>query len=270
MNTRKLFIAVAVGLAVLVVVGLLLKRRSVEQQIPRQPAVLPNAGHPTEVSSSGRLASVVSPEKEKVVTVHANEVLANVNATKITLRDLIPLASNDYSNAEQAMPVWMYEALLNRAIERELAFQAAREQGVEMDAGQQGEVERVRQQILHRDDKRPDVLAHLNTGDVKDLAEFQARDAAGFLIQDALLAKAGVPSQFVNDEQVRRHYEQNPGKYRLLPDDPKLRAAAWLEIDKTIRQEISAQTIDNYQARRVQYLNQLKAAAYIKINPPGS
>ena len=101
-------------------------------------------------AAATRVHTVVSQEPEQpveTVRIPAAKTLAKVNHALITLKDLAPLGQAS-SNAEKLMSAEMYRALLDRAIERELTFQAARAKGIELTEEQQRQREQVRETLL--------------------------------------------------------------------------------------------------------------------------
>src|SRR5438128_7446652 len=74
--------------------------------------------------------------------VRADQVLAKVNDQAILLKDLVPLRPDDQ---EQAITSEEYELRLNRAIEMELALQAAAARGVDLTPEQKRRVDGIAQ-----------------------------------------------------------------------------------------------------------------------------
>ena len=72
----------------------------------------------------------------QTVRVRADEVLATVNGTNLTLKDLTPVKPESRLE-ERTMGLDMYQMLLKRAVERELAFQFAQARGVTLTGAQQ-------------------------------------------------------------------------------------------------------------------------------------
>lgn len=195
----------------------------------------------------------------RVVRVRPDQVLAAINGVAITLKDLIPLEDTE-AGAEQTLESQMYEFLLKRAIERELTFQAARAQGVELSGEQQRQLAEMRSALERQD---PDVVQQLTMNSAR--IEFDIRDATGLMLQANLAAHAGLPSPHVTPEQVEQYYASHTGDYRELPADPAERQAAWQEIDLQIRQKLVPQVEAEYQRNLRALLDQLKASANIVV-----
>jgi hypothetical protein len=194
-----------------------------------------------------------------VLTVKPGQTLATVNGVPIMLDDLVPLPAEKLGS-EQVMSAEMYRSLLNRAVERELTFQAAREQGVELTAAQRGRLADLRARSEQREPGVFDTVQH-NPVNV----EFEQRDAIGLLLQAALAEKAGVPSPHVTAAQVRDYYQQHSTELGALPADTAQRQSAWEKIDQAIRQRLAPQLQAEHQAGVQQFVGQLKAAARIDI-----
>jgi hypothetical protein len=93
---------------------------------------LPQFGDFSKADSTARRSTgTASPHYQ--ASVDAAQVLAVVNKTPITLRDLMPLALGE---TEMTLSHQEYDSRLQRAIEIELTFQAARSEGVELTAKQ--------------------------------------------------------------------------------------------------------------------------------------
>ena len=155
--------------------------------------------------------------------------------------------------------------LLNRAMDRELTFQTAREQAVALTEVQKKQLEELRARSEKSEPGVFDTVQHnpANT-------EFELRDAQALLLQAALLEKAGIASAHVNPQQVQAYYQQHQADYGPLPAEPALRQAAWEGIDQEIRNKLAPQLEAEYQQKFQQYFQQLRAAAKIATAPSGS
>ena len=213
MKNRKLIGAVAV-LAVVIAAIFLLKSRPapVPPAAPSQPAaesvappVLPPTPAPKAASPASPPAEAIAPPQHApepaapvavaprpVVRVHTGQILATVNNVPITLKDLMPLAPGDMSSEQQIEPD-IYESRLNRAIEAELTFQAARSQNVSLTDEQQQRLQQI------RDKAAADIEAYKSQGmtwtSIKtEQLEFEERITSALLLQQNLVAKTGGPS----------------------------------------------------------------------------
>jgi hypothetical protein len=207
MKNRKLIVAV-VALVVVIAAILLLKSRPA----PAPPAVpspaapeplAPPALPPTATSPAPPPAEAIAPSQHApeqgaqvtppvVARVGAGQILATVNNVPIMLKDLMALAPGDMSS-EQRMEPDVYESRLNRAIEAELTFQAARSQNVNLTDEQQLRLQHI------RDKAAADIEAYKSQGmtwtSIKpEQLEFEERMTSALLLQQNLVAKAGGPS----------------------------------------------------------------------------
>lgn len=226
---------------------------------PTQPAPAPRvAATPT----APRLETVVPANGAapvSVVRVKPGQTLATVNGVAITLKDLVPLPA-EKAGTDQLMSAEMYESLLNRAVEREVTFQAAQAQGVELTAAQRQRLANLRTRSEAREPGVFDTVQQ-NPANV----EFEQRDATGLLLQAALAEKAGVPSPHVTAAQVQAHYQQHLADYGALPADPAQRQAAWEKIDQAIRAKLAPQLQAEHQEKFQKFVEQLKASAQIAL-----
>jgi len=199
-----------------------------------------------------------------VVRVSPGKVLATVSGVAITLQDLMPLPAVK-AESEQALSAERYQFLLDRAIEREVTFQAARGQGLELGASQRQQLEQLR---ARNERTEPGVFDTVQQNPAN--TEFAVCDATGLLLQAALAEKAGVPSPHVTPTQVQAYYQQHQAEYGALPVEPAQRAAAWERIDRDIRLKLASQVQADHQARFDQFREQLKATAQITAPEPES
>ena len=287
MKTLKwIGLVIIVGLTVLVVV-LLFDRRS-EPRTPESTASLPR---PLPASDTKAAPATPAPERPaanqpvavppivsppanvgrepgaataQAVRVKPGQVLATVNGVAITLKDLLPLPP-EKAGTEQVLSAERYGFLLDRAIEREVAFQAARTQGVELSVTQRKRLEDMRTRSGERE---PGVFDTVQQNPAN--TEFEVHDATALLLQAALAEKARVPSPHVTSAQVQAYYQQHQAEYGALPAEPAQRQAAWEKIDQDIRQKLAPQVQAEHQESFQKFLEQLKAAAQIRKASPGS
>ncbi len=209
--------------------------------------------------SAIELAPSASTEQAQVVAkIRADQVLATVNNKPIAGRDLMPFGAG----AEQAMTPERYRYLLNLAIERELIFQAAKADGVELTREQKNQIAEFRSsQQPHDGDgvlKRLDIQ-----GSLDDEITWEARDAESKFILTSLMAKAGAASPYVTEEQAQQYYQTHKDEFGEMPTEPTERQSAWQEIDLRIRQKLVLEMQAEYQRRSRELLDQLKASAKI-------
>jgi hypothetical protein len=237
------------------------------------PSPVPAIPTPAEelYTAPPRLETVVPQEGGEpltVVRVRPDQVLATVNNIPITLKDLMVVGTAQ-DGAEQSMSPDVYEFLLNRAIERELTFQAARAQGIRLTEEQQRQLDQIGTSKFAgdiEDDGSP--VAHLNVpGTAEQRRAFEVRDATAFLLQASLLAKAGVASPHVTSAQVEQYYRQHIAEYGQLPADAERRWTAWQQIDLAIRQRLARQVQQEYDEAVRELLDQLRANASVQVTP---
>jgi hypothetical protein len=198
--------------------------------------------------------------------VGADHELAKVNGVAITLKDLLPLGVADTAVNHSLSPE-MYEFLLNKAIVRELTFQAAQAQGLKLTDEQNRQLEQVRESVVARYATAPAQVVHLNaTGTLEDRIAFELRDAASPLLLDLMLAKAGMPAPHITEAQVEAYYRTHAAEYGALPDEPGERRAVWQKIDLAIRNQLAPEMQAQYQQALNKMLQELRASASITLS----
>jgi hypothetical protein len=197
---------------------------------------------------------------QKVVRVKPESILATVKGIPITLKDMIPLPK-EKSGTEQMISAEMYDFLFNRAIERELTFQAARAQGVELSQEQKDRLAEIRAQSERHDPAVFDPVQHNNAS-----SEFEQRDFEGLALQANLAQKASVPSSFVTSEQVEAYFLQHRNDYSQIPEDPAQRSAAsWAAVDTEIRAKLTPALQAEHDRQLSKMLEGWKAQANIVV-----
>ena len=208
---------------------------------PQRENVVPQSGGPAEA----------------VVRIKPDRVLATVNGVSITLKDLVPLPK-DKANTEQMLSAEMYDFLFNRAVQREVTFQAARAQGIELTDSQKERLAELRA----RSEAKPAGVFD-TVGQNPENTEFEQRDFAGLALQAVLAEKAGVPSAYVTSEQVEEYFLQHKSDYAQIPTDPAQRSSdAWAAVDSDIRKKLTPAL----QAEHDRQLNKMMADLLAKAN----
>src|SRR5205814_2175231 len=101
----------------------------------------------------------------------------------------------------------MFDFLRGLAIERELVFQTARIQGIELTAEQKSRLEQIRRSLAEREHEESGQVLHLNqSGTLEDEIAFELRDATSRFLEVSLLEKAGAPSPLVTESAVQDYY----------------------------------------------------------------
>jgi hypothetical protein len=278
MKKQQAFLIVVAALIVVVAAIVLFKPRPAPTPAPAPVAAGAERGEPPSTRAattpepeppSTQAATTLPPvvaHTQTLMNVRAGEVLATVNGTAITLKDLLAVDASK-TDAAQEMPLDMYEALLNRAIDRELVFQTARSQGIELTEQQKQSLEQARAAAQARFADPVNLEMFKRTGGlgtVEDQIAFELRDAESNLLTTTLAAKAGVPPAQVSSKEVEEYYAANKAEFGELPADPAERQAAWEKIDHQIRWRFLSQ----YQQAIRQYLAELRINATIAVERP--
>jgi hypothetical protein len=219
---KKQQILLVAVVAVVVVAAFILLRPRPEPAPPAPPAEAPETGAttPTPPAPAAPEPEVVTPPAPPAVEepappevapepvaphehkplappsaairVQANQILATINNIPVTLKDLVPLTPGDTSSESEMEPD-VFQSRLNRAIEAELTFQAARSRGVNLSAEQQDRL----QQIADRAQATVQQYREQGlqwTSVTPQQIEFEQRMVSALLYQQNLVALAGGPS----------------------------------------------------------------------------
>ena len=208
--------------------------------LPVTNVVAENAGKPNET-----------------VKIKADQVVGSVNGVALSLKDLVPLAG-DKAGTEQVMSAEYFEFLLRRAVDRELTYQTARREGVELTAELK---ERLADHRVRSASTEEGTFDTLQRG--VENTEFQQRDLAAMALQYALAEKAGVPSPHVTTEEVAAYYQKHNTEYHALPTEPAEYEAAWAVIDQDIRAKLAPELQARHEEALKKYLETLRASAQI-------
>lgn len=211
-------------------------------------------GHPTAIFKDYQPPSTNAPEP--VLNLKPEAVLASVNGRSLKAQDVLPPGSSN-----QPVSLEVCEYFLQRAIDRELVFQTARSQGVELDPSQKQQMENFK---TMREQRGPGLVSDLNGG-APELS-FESRDAEAFMLQASLMEKSGA-SPNVTAEQVNAYYQQHLPDFGELPADEQARHDAWNNIDFQIREKLASGVRSDFQNRLADYMKQLEAKADIQRTP---
>ena len=201
-----------------------------------------------------------TPPKE-IVRVKPAQVLASVNGTPVTLKDLVAVPVSQ-RGAEQTISASLYDMLLERAVVREVAVQAAEAQGIELTPEQRAQLEKNRSEMMS---SSPEVIDMTMP---PERVAFEQRDTEGRMLLVNLAAAAGAPSAFVTEDQVKAYYEGHKSEFEELPADPQEARWAWQRIDREIRNRLVADTTAAYNQAYDKVVADLKSAATIEITAP--
>ena len=219
---------------------------------PKAPADPPAAARPVT-----NVVAENAGQPNETVKVNADQVLGTVNGVALTLKDLVPLAG-DKAGTDQVMSAEHFEFLLKRAVDRELTYQVARSQGVELTDALKERLAEHKARSTSTEEGTFDTLQH-----GVENTEFQQRDLAAMALQYALAEKAGVPSPHVTTEAVAAYYQKHNAEYRALPTEPSEYDAAWAVIDQDIRAKLAPEMQTRHEAALNKYLETLRATAQI-------
>ena len=202
-----------------------------------------------------------APAQQKV-QIRADQVLASVNGVAITLKDLMPVKP-EAAAEERTLDPDMYDMLLNRAVERELAFQLAQAKGVKLTETQQQNLARRRAQS---DQAEPGEFDNLGRSAVN--AEFEQRDSAGLMLLHNLAAAAGVSQPHVTAEQVQDYFAEHWNEYPAIPEEPAKMQEVGDAIDAEIRHTLAPALKAQHEEQFRKFVEELKSNAQIAFARP--
>jgi hypothetical protein len=225
-----------------------------------EPAPAPE---PLEYSAPIRETKVLQEggEPKEIVRVKPEQVLATVNGAPVTLKDLAA-APGKSRGTEQTISASLYDTLLERAVVREVAFQAAKAKGIELSPDQQAQLEKMKAELTSSSEEVKDMTMS------PERIEFDIRDTQGRMLLVNLAAQAGAPSAFVTEDQVKAYYEGHKADYGELPADPQEAQWAWRRIDREIRNTLAGETANAYEQAYDKVVADLKSEAAIKVTTP--
>ena len=195
----------------------------------------------------------------------ANHLVATVNGVEVRGRDLAIYAAAD-GDRTQEYSAQEYDNLLERALRRELTYQEAEAKGVTLSESQEGQMEVARESVRRRRGGDPNAVFLTLRGTIEEQLLFTERDAAARLLQNTLLEQAGVPSQHVTEERVLAYYEERKAEFPELPVDQAEREAAWLELERELRNRLIPIVMAEHEAGREAYFENLQGAANVQIH----
>jgi hypothetical protein len=198
--------------------------------------------------------------KGPLVKLDSDMILASVNGVAITLKDLMPV--NPRAKTERKMTPEMFNFLMDRAIVREVAMQAAKSKGLELSEEQKANLEKVRARALEKD---PRVFSDAQD-DYEAKAAFEVKDYTGLMLAESLLALSGGPPKYVTPEMVERYYAGHSVEYGELPADESARKEMWPKIDNAIRETLAGALESDYEKGLQALMDDLKKKASITRN----
>lgn len=237
--------------------------RSANEPPAPPPETVPPEPEPLDYSAPIRESKVLQEgaEPKEIVRVKPEQVLATVNGTPVTLKDLVAVPISQ-RGSEQTISASLYDMLLERAVVREVAFQAAKAQGIALTDDQKAQLEKFKNEMLSTS---PDVI---DLTMPPERVAFEQRDTEGRMLLVNLAAAAGAPSAFVTEDQVKTYYENHKSEFEELPADPQEARWAWQRIDREIRNLLVADTTAAYDQAYDKVVADLKSAATIEVTAP--
>jgi hypothetical protein len=144
------------------------------------------------------------PEIERrdgdLVVLHPGQALATVRGKALTLADLVARPAGSREPVE--MSEEDFQARLERALLDEVTFQAARAQGLEVDAVHQAQLERVRA-ARARDRGQAQALGATWSSETDEDLALEASHLTGIVLRQQLAARQGLSSATPSDDEVR-------------------------------------------------------------------
>lgn len=227
---------------------------AVPAQKQKSIAPPPAAMLPPEESDSPRKDLFIAPDR----------VLAKVNDTSLTLKDLLPL---NPASTGQTLRAEAYAHLLAKAIEREVTFRGAKSRGAELSDSQKLDLENIRQAALARGTPPYAAPGY----DAEAQAEFEVRDRTAQMLQNVLLNESAPPSQLISAQQIQEHYERHRAEFPPLPESAEARDKAWKAIETEIRSRLIPDVYREHERKRQLLMAELKAGVVIEpLVPPGN
>ena len=252
-------VGVAIGLAVAMLLILLLTYRAMFHQ--QGSPVRSNAVAGVSDTNTGPAAvrQEAGAPVSRAMRFRQDEVLATVNGRKITVREAVPFGG---TNQEVEISPGDLKFFLNRAVDRELIFDAAKKQGVFLDESQNQQLANMQSM---RNQREPGGIAKLN--DDPAGRQLEALDAKAFMLQTAIMAARGA-SPDVTEKQVLDYYHQHQSELGNLPADSDARSQAWQELAYQIRTQLAASTRTEYNHELAAYMHQVESEADVVVNTP--
>jgi hypothetical protein len=208
-----------------------------------EPAPVPHRSIGLELER--KLQAAADAAALETLKVSPEQVVVRVNGVAVAGKDLVPFAGGDSRQLAGAT----YANLVDRAVERELALQEARRQGLTLTAAQRKELEAVKQQALARGS-----AAGPGPADPAEI-ELEQRDAEAGLLLTELLRKGGTAPPGPTPADVASYTTPVPDD---LPTEPAAR-------DAEIRRRLLAEQQKAWSARRRELLDRLEADASISF-----
>ncbi len=267
MNARNISWLCGAGLLAALAMSLLVRhQRSASASLPLAPiAILEKIVEVPDVPESpadpvASETTIAAPRFTqgsvaiKYMSLRADQPVARVNGVAITLKDLIPIPAAELAD-EKTMSLEMFDFLLRRAIDREVAFQAAQKSGIKLDPADQ---EQLKKLATANPDPYPGYRMIQPSAENPEKIAFEARDAQGLMVQNALMAKAGLASPYLNETQVQEYYASHKQEFGELSGNAAQREVTWQKINFQIRKKLEQETQTEYRTQQRQFLDRLQ------------
>lgn len=214
----------------------------------------PAAASPQAYTKSPELHS---KESDQLVRLTPDQVLATVNGNVIRLADILPLADTN-STGQITLDKVTLNYYLKRAVDRDLIYQKAQQQGIALDESQHQQLAAFQ---AMRDQPEPGGIARLNDSPAANQLETQ--DSTAFMLQTTLMAAQGA-SPNVTEDQVTAYYNQHASEFggTSLPSLQEDQAT-WQEIEAQIRKDLAPSVRANYNTQVADFMRNLESQANI-------
>ncbi|MDX1953415.1 MAG: hypothetical protein SFY81_14650 [Verrucomicrobiota bacterium] len=194
-------------------------------------------------------------ESEAVIRVLPGQVLATINGKPLIAEDVWPLGKTNQLELSSEV----YHFFLERAINRELIFQTAKQQGIELSEAHKQRLAQIRMQ---KEEREPGVIEKLNRSDAA--SELELRDSEAFMLQTEMMAARG-ESPNVSEREVIDFYAQHQEDYAELPQDEEERARLWSSISFSIRQRLANSKRTEFNRSLDNFMTELKSSAQVAV-----
>ena len=232
------------GLVLVVIVWLAL--------VSQVGAPVPATGIPPPPTTAGPKPAAPPETAETVVRLHPEQVLATVNHHEIRVGDALPASG---TNQEIAISSRDLKFFLHRAVQRELIFEAASKQGIDLDESQNQQLANMQ---AMRNQPEPGGIARMNSDPASQ--QMETLDARAFMLQTAIMAARGA-SPNVSEDQVRDYFQQHASDFANLPGQPSADNPAWQDLDFQIRNRLAASVRSNYNQELAAFMQQMESSA---------
>ncbi|HEY1790237.1 MAG TPA: hypothetical protein VGJ73_18980 [Verrucomicrobiae bacterium] len=257
---------IGVGTMALLVMGTICAILFVHSARVSKSAAASQPDHPaaTPVAAAKPTASEpAAPESSQLVSLTPDQVLATVNGRVIRLADIIPLA--DTNGAPVALDKVTLNYFLKRAVDRDLIFQAAQQQGIALDESQHQQLAALQ---AMRNQPEPGGIARLN--DTPASNQLEMEDSQAFMLQTTLMSAQG-DSPNVTEDQVAAYYTGHESEFGGMSLDAiQQNQEMWQQAEVAIRNEIAVSVRATYNNQVTAYMGNLESAAKITMSPVAS